>query len=843
VAKTHGAKSTPSLVIVESPAKAKTINKFLGKEYVVKASMGHVRDLPVKRLAVDAEKDFAVQYEVVRGREKVLADLKKAAKGSGAIFLAADPDREGEAICWHLAQELKGARKPIRRVMFNEITKRAVQDAFAHPADIDQRKVDAQQARRILDRLVGYKISPLLWEKVRRGISAGRVQSVALRLVVDREKEIRAFVPTEYWSITADVQRQDGIGPTFPARLARADGAKVGLSSQAEADRVLAELQAPGVTFRVDNLVRRERRRNPVPPFTTSKLQQEAARKLRFTARKTMQVAQQLYEGIELGEAGAVGLITYMRTDSTRVAPEAQTEVRQFIVERYGAPFLPERSPVYRSGKGAQEAHEAIRPTSVLREPAQIAADLSRDQLALYTLIWNRFVASQMLPALFDTTSVDIGAGRYTFRASGQHMTFAGFMRVYVEGRDDPAGSGREEAAKNGEAEADDDEEHALPALEEGCLLACRALTPAQHFTQPPPRYGEATLVKELEERGIGRPSTYASILSVIQNRDYAAKVEGRFKPSELGEIVVDLLVESFPRILDPGFTAQMETKLDEIEEGEAEWLPAMRSFYEAFARWLDQAKDKMKNVKAMEEPTDQVCEKCGRTMVIKWGRFGKFLACSGYPECKSTKELGGNGNGSPAGGTNGQGETVEEGQACENCGKPMVLKRGRFGPFLACSGYPECRTVVKVAKGPAPAPEPTDQVCEACGAPLVIRTGRFGRFYSCSTYPKCKTVKPIPIGVKCPKCGADLAARRTQRGRTFYGCTAYPGCDFTTWDRPVPEPCPSCGAPFLVEKRGKAGAKLACLKDGCDYSRPVEESAAPAATGARNDQRQTNDQ
>jgi DNA topoisomerase I len=812
-----------SLVIVESPAKAKTINKFLGREYVVKASMGHVRDLPVKSLAVDVEKDFAAKYEVVRGREAVLADLKKAAKASGAIYLAADPDREGEAICWHLAHELKSAKKPVHRVMFNEITKRAVAEAFAHPGAIDQRKVDAQQARRILDRLVGYKISPLLWEKVRRGISAGRVQSVALRLVVDREKEIRAFVPTEYWTVTARVARPDGVGPEFPARLARVDGSKASIASQPEADRILTELAAPGTVYRIASLTKKEKRRNPVPPFTTSKLQQEAVRKLRFTARKTMQVAQQLYEGIEVGDAGSVGLITYMRTDSTRVSPEAQAEVRTFIAERYGAEFLPERPPAYKSGRGAQEAHEAIRPTSVRMEPTQIASHLTRDQLVLYTLIWNRFVASQMRPALFDTTSVEIVAGRFGFRAGGQHMTFAGFMQVYVEGRDETQAGA---PAKNGEADAEEDEERDLPSLEQGQTLDCRGLDPVQHFTQPPPRFTEATLVKKLEEEGIGRPSTYAAILGVIQNRDYVVKTEGKFKPSELGEIVVDLLVESFPRILDPGFTAQMETRLDEIEEGTADWLESMHEFYTAFAKWLEHAKKKMKNVKAMEEPTDQLCEKCGKPMVIKWGRFGKFLACSGYPDCKTTKELSGNGAGGPEASGNGNGEGPAEGQACENCGKPMVLKRGRFGPFLACSGYPECRTVVKVAKEAAAPPEPTDLTCESCGAPMVIRTGRFGRFYSCSTYPKCKNVKPIPIGVKCPKCGADLAARRTQRGRTFYGCTAYPECDFTLWDRPLPEPCPTCHAPFLVEKRTKKGTKIRCVKEGCDY----ERDAAPDA-------------
>ena len=487
-----------SLVIVESPAKAKTINKFLGRDFTVKASMGHVRDLPTKILAVDVEKNFAPKYEVVPGRKKVLDELKKAAKTSSAIYLAADPDREGEAICWHLAHELKAAKKPVHRVMFNEITKRAVTEAFTHPGAIDKRKVYAQQARRILDRLVGYKISPLLWDKVRRGISAGRVQSVALRLVVDREKEIRAFVPIEYWTITARLARPDGSGPEFPARLAKVDGEKANIPSQETADAIYQELQAPGTAYRVATLTRKEKRRNPVAPFTTSKLQQEAARKLRFTARKTMQVAQQLYEGIELGEAGSIGLITYMRTDSTRISPDAQAEVRAFVAERYGAQFLPEQPPAYKSGKGAQEAHEAIRPTSVLREPGQVAAHLTRDQLQLYTLIWNRFVASQMRPAVFDTTAAEITAGRFTFRASGQHMTFAGFMQVYVEGQDETQ---QDEARQ---AEGEESEERSLPALAEGQSLDCRGVEPLQHFTQPPPRFTEATLVKELEEEGSG---------------------------------------------------------------------------------------------------------------------------------------------------------------------------------------------------------------------------------------------------------------------------------------------------------------------------------------------------
>ncbi|MBI2080919.1 MAG: type I DNA topoisomerase [candidate division NC10 bacterium] len=819
-----------SLVIVESPAKAKTINKFLGRGYLVKASLGHVRDLPVKGLAVDVEHNFKPKYEVIKGREKVVAELKKAAKASGAIFLATDPDREGEAIGWHLAQELKGARKPVHRVLFNEITKRAVEHAFAHPGKIDPRKVEAQQARRILDRLVGYKISPLLWEKVRRGISAGRVQSVALRLVVDREKEIRAFAPTEYWTVEARLA--GGQPPEFAARLIKVDGEKVRLPGEAAAAAAVAALERE--TFLVAHLATKERRRHPVPPFITSKLQQEAARKLGFPARKTMQVAQQLYEGIELGEEGAVGLITYMRTDSPRVSAEAQAEVRAYIAEKFGAAFLPETPPAYKSARGAQEAHEAIRPTSVLREPAALRPYLTRDQLALYTLVWNRFVASQMPPALFDVTTADIEAGRFLLRAAGRVMRFPGFMQVYVEGTDEaPKRPPHEAEEENGAEEPSD---LTLPPMGEGETLTLRGLTPEQHFTQPPPRYTEATLVKELEERGIGRPSTYATILSVIQNRDYVVKEKGKFIPNELGEIVVDLLVKSFPRIMDYEFTALMESRLDEIEEGKAEWLEEMHRFYHFFAKWLKEAKASMANIKAIKEETDERCEKCGAPMVIKWGRFGKFLACSTYPECKATRELpreGGDGAGTEA--------ALPEGapQVCEKCGRPMVLKKGRYGPFLACSGYPECRTVVRVQgaqRAAAAPPEPTDQTCEKCGAPMVIRTGRYGRFLSCSTYPKCKAIKSLPIGVDCPRCGSPLAQKRTKRGRPFYGCSTYPTCTFALWERPVPEPCPQCGAKFLVEKRKRGGeVRLQCVAEGCTFSRvpgaPERETApAPAS-------------
>jgi DNA topoisomerase-1 len=718
-------------------------------------------------------------------------------------------------------------------VLFNEITQRAVKEAFQRPGPIDARKVNAQQARRILDRLVGYQISPLLWDKVRRGISAGRVQSVALRLVVDREQEIHAFVPVEYWSIEARLAADQP--PEFTARFHRLDGEKVSLGDAAAAARVVQEVE--GAEFRVAHVVRKEKRRNPVAPFITSKLQQEAARKLHFTARKTMQVAQQLYEGIALGAEGAAGLITYMRTDSPRVSPEAVAAARDLIAARYGREFLPDRAPNYRGPRGAQDAHECIRPTGVERNPASVAPFLTRDQLELYTLIWNRFVASQMRPAVFDTTTVDIAAGRATFRATGMTLRFAGFMQVYVEGRDETVARRPEEP---GEAEPEEEGERQLPPLVEGQRLACRGVTPAQHFTQPPPRYTEASLVKELEERGIGRPSTYAAILSVLQNRDYVVKEGGKFRPTDLGEIVVGLLCESFPRIMDYDFTARMEGTLDKIEEGEADWLREMRQFYGAFSKWLATAKEKMTNIKAMEEKTDVACEKCGQPMVIKWGRFGKFLACSGYPECKNTREVNAAGNGAPAGTTAGAGEPGAgangEAPPCENCGKPMVLKRGRFGPFLACSGYPECRTVRKLPRGgaaPAAPPHPTGERCEKCGGAMVIKEGRFGRFLACSAYPQCRHIKSIPLGVNCSQCGLPLTERRTRRGRTFFGCSGYPKCTFALWDRPLAEACPACGSPYLVEKRGRGGAGVVrCPAQGCAYQRavaPAPLAASPA--------------
>ncbi|MDE2058452.1 MAG: type I DNA topoisomerase [candidate division NC10 bacterium] len=822
-----------SLVIVESPAKAKTIGKYLEKGFVVMASMGHVRDLPTKSLSIDIARDFAPQYEVIVGREKVVSALRKAAKSADAIYLAADPDREGEAICWHLQQELGAAKKPVHRVTFNEITKRAVREAFNHPSTIDQRLVDAQQARRILDRLVGYQISPLLWDKVKRGLSAGRVQSVALRLIVDREREIKAFVRTEYWSV--GVALEGRTPPVFVAGLYKIDGERVNLPDQTQADQIVEELRRQ--EFQVTDLTKKEKRRNPVPPFTTSKLQQEAVRKLRLTARRAMQIAQQLYEGIEIGEEGAVGLITYMRTDSVRVSQEAQADAARYIAERFGQTFVPDRPPAYRSGRGAQEAHEAIRPTSVYRDPASLRQFLTKDQLALYSLIWSRFVASQMPPALYDVTTVTIRGGRFTLRASGRHQRFAGFMQVYIEGKDEaletkPA-EAKDETAE--ETAVEEEVELALPPLQVGEQLRLLDVTPAQHFTQPPPRYTEATLVKDLEEQGIGRPSTYAAILSVIQNRDYVVKTQGKFRPTELGGIVVDLLVESFPRVMDYEFTARMETTLDEIEEGQKNWLEEMHRFYGPFSQWLKDAAVGMRNIKAMEEKTEEICERCGSRMVIRWGRFGRFLACTNYPECKGTRELTAELKGEH--GTDEDTDVSTEAAAtpCDNCGRPMVMKRGRFGPFLGCSGYPECKMIRKLSQAEAasarPAPQPTDEICDKCGAPMVLREGRYGRFLSCSTYPACKHIKPIAIGVKCPQCGSPLSERRTKRGRVFYGCTAYPKCAFAIWDRPIQEPCPQCGAAFLVEKRLKGGGvSIRCSAEGCAYVREVDTAVQAKA-------------
>jgi DNA topoisomerase-1 len=746
-----------SLVVVESPTKVKTIQKYLDKSFVVKASLGHVRDLPSSKLGVDIEKNFKPQYVTLKAKAKVLQELKKAGEKAHALYVATDPDREGEAIGWHVASEVKIPADRVYRVMFNEITERAVKAAFQHPGKIDMKKVDAQQARRVLDRLVGYKISPLLWERVRRGLSAGRVQSVALRLVVEREVEIRAFVPQEYWSLHAHLAAE--APPEFVATLREKAGEKVSLGTEADTRQVMGALE--GRPFVVQDVVRGERKRNPAPPFITSTLQQEAARKLRFSTSKTMMVAQQLYEGVEIGSEGTVGLITYMRTDSPRVAPDAQAEARDVIAVRFGVATLPDRPPFYRARKSAQEAHEAIRPSLVDHAPEQVGPFLNRDQLALYRLIWERFLASQMRAAVYDTLTVDIAAGDYVFRAQGSALREPGFMAVYIEGTDEGDGAGRPEEAEGDVA--------SLPALQTGQRLDLARLEPKQHFTQPPPRYTEASLVKMLEEKGIGRPSTYAQIMTTIQKRGYARRERGTLFPTDLGEVVTGLLVEAFPDLMEVEFTAQMEESLDEIEEGERKWVETVREYYGRFVKDLKRAHREMDDLKK-GKPTDETCPTCGEGKLLeRWGRFGRFLACERYPDCKYTRNVG----------ENSHAEPQPAGMDCPSCGKPMVFKEGRFGRFIACSGYPEC-----------------------------------------------KTTRPITIGIACPQegCGGELTERRSKRGKLYYGCSRYPTCRFVVWQRPVAGGCPKCGAPFLLARASRGKRYLACWREGCDYRREAED-------------------
>ncbi len=795
----------PSLVVVESPAKAKTIKKYLGRAYEVKASVGHVKDLPKSRMGVDIEKGFLPEYDVIKGKAKVLSEIKRAARTANRVFLATDPDREGEAIAWHIAEEIGagGGDERVRRVLFNEITRNAIQKAIEHPLALDQKKFDSQQARRILDRLVGYKISPILWSKVKRGLSAGRVQSVAVRLVVDREREIEAFQAEEYWSLDAELAAQ--VPPDFRARLVKVRGQKAELKDRDTTLAIVQELE--GQRFVVAAVERRERRRNPPPPFTTAKLQQEAANRLGFTTKKTMTLAQRLYEGVELGDEGAVGLITYMRTDSVRLSAEAVDAVRGHIADRYGADHLPAEPNFYRTKqKAAQEAHEAVRPTSIEWTPERVEAYFEqmgeRDMFRLYQLIWNRFVACQMVPAVYDQTTADVvagpddavpGGGRATFRATGSVLKFPGYLAVY--GAKPPEEEAGAEAEKTDGEEKDKNQERLLPPLEAGMQLQLLRLVPEQHFTQPPPRFNESSLVKELEERGIGRPSTYAAILTTIQGiRDgeakpekaYVEKVDGRnFRPTHLGMLVTDLLVHSFPREMDVAFTAGMEEKLDEIEDGNAHWQAVLQDFYSGFKEDLAKAEVAMRDVKRQEIATELACEKCGKPMVIKWGRMGEFLACSGYPECRNT----------------------------------MNFRREEDGRI-------------------APVKEeeiPTDEKCPTCGAPMVVKRGRFGKFLACSRYPECKTSKPISIGVSCPKgCGGYISERRSRRGKTFYGCSSYPKCDFVSWDRPRNEACPSCGSTYLLEKFSrKTGPFVACPNKECGYRREGEASSKDAATGA----------
>ena len=728
-----------SLLIVESPTKVNTLKKIVGKDFIIKASVGHLKDLPKKKLGVDVDNDFAPEYITIRGKGKILQELKTAAKKCDTIYLAPDPDREGEAIAHHIGNEVARFTKgKIYRVLFNEITKKAVLEAINNPTELNTNRVNAQQARRILDRLVGYKISPILWKKVHRGLSAGRVQSVALRIVCEREREILDFKPREYWSITLELEGSQK--PQFQAKLFKIDGNKAEVANKSEADEILENLQ--GANPLLESIVKKERKRNPSAPFITSTLQQEASRKLNFSPKKTMMLAQRLYEGIALGKKGTVGLITYMRTDSVKLSDQALDEVRTFIPEKYGKEYLPAKPNFYKSKKSAQEAHEAIRPTDVQLEPNAIKEHLEKDSFRLYQLIWSRFVSCQMVPAVLDTTQFDITTGKYLFRSNGSILKFAGFMKVYVESNDDEQAEGAKPSAKG--------DDRLLPPLEKGETLKLQEILPEQHFTQPPARFSEAMLVKELEDKGVGRPSTYAAIISVIKDRDYIQNIERRLQPVELGFMINDLLVENFPDIISTEFTAKMEEQLDDIEGGRLEWTEALNTFYTPFKADLEKAEEKMKDFKAQVEETDAVCEKCEKPMIIKWGRFGKFMACSGYPECKNTKDLGDKGDSEDG----GKSDEVEGN--CDLCESALIMKRGRFGKFIACSNYPDC-----------------------------------------------KFTKPIGLGIACPEeaCEGEIAPRRSKKGRTFYGCTKYPDCKFTSWDKPVAEACPECKNPFMVEK------------------------------------------
>ena len=753
--------SGQSLVIVESPSKAKTILKYLGKPYRVMASVGHVKDLPKSGIGVDLEHDFAPEYVTIKGKGKILADIKSAAKAADAIYLASDPDREGEAIAWHIAEDLKAQDGRMFRVLFNEITEAGIRRAMQAPTVIDMKKVHAQQARRVLDRIVGYKISPLLWEKVRYGLSAGRVQSVAIRMICDREREIRAFVSEESWDIAVLLQpvgqAADATSGAFWARLIQQAGAAVDLHTEAEATAIASVL--PSLTYAVSGLEKKERLQRPQAPFITSRLQQDAVRKLHFSPQKTMVLAQQLYEGIDLGAEGPAGLITYMRTDAVRISPDFQRETLDWIAQNYGRAYCPSVPNVYKSKKRAQEAHEAIRPTSLSRDPERVRGHLSSDQYRLYALIWKRYVASQMAPAVFDVTRVDIVAGAFTLRATGTRVRFDGFTVVYTEGHEE--GIRREEDADQGDA--------TLPPLAVGEALSLRDVRPKQHFTQPPPRYNEALLIHDMEENGIGRPSTYAATLSTIQEREYAERREGRFHPTDLGALVNDLLVTHFPEVVSVEFTATMEDQLDQIEAGETGWVETLRDFYTPFSKRLEAAQVQMKDMKKEERPTDLVCEKCGRVMMIKWGRLGRYLSCAGYPDCKNT------------------------------------------------NNFVETEGGVKIV----PKETLTDQVCAQCGKFMAIKTGRFGRFMACTGYPDCKNAQPLPVGVACPQgaCGGQLVEKQSRRGKIFYSCNRYPICQFALWDRPLPHACPQCQSPYLVEKRGASGAvKTVCPNAACGF-------------------------
>lgn len=758
-----------NLLIVESPAKTRTLKKFLGRDYAVEASLGHIRDLVKKDMGIGP--DYEPNYAILNEKKEVVKKLRQAAKLAETVFLAPDPDREGEAIAWHIAEVLAKEAKALRRVTFNEITKGAVMKALANPGEIDLHKVDAQQARRVLDRMMGFRLSPLLWEKVKQGLSAGRVQSVALKMVCGRQAEIDVFEPVEYWLLGADLEASQP--PLLATRLARIDGKKAEVGDGETAARIVADLEKG--TYVVGKVERKESKQRPSPPFITSRLQQEAARRYGFSVKRTMALAQGLYEGREVGDRGAVGLITYMRTDSTRVADEALTGGRDFIAKTYGADSLPEKPNFYQSKKGAQDAHEAIRPTSFDLPPDVARQYLGEDEWKLYKLIWDRFVASQMLPALFDVTQVDVACGRYVLRASGKVLRKPGFLSVY---RETP------------EEGASEEEEAMLPPVTEGQKLALSKVNSEQKFTQPPAPYSEATLVKALEENGIGRPSTYATILSTLTERDYVGKADGRFRPTPLGKLVNSLLQQGFNDILNEGYTAALEAQLDEIEEGRVGWKQAIAEFDEKFTRDLSTAGDELPNVKREGLPMDESCPECGSPLRVRFGRYGAFVACSNYPECKYTRNL--------------EEETKDTAQPaseaeippCELCGKPMALKRSRYGTFYGCTGYPECKSIRKT--GPQAAP-------------------------------------PKPTGVPCPECGkGEIVEKRSFRGKTFWSCNRYPDCKFSLWKKPVLRDCPVCGADYLLEKvTKKAGTQYVCATEGCKHVEDAVEVEALATEGA----------
>ncbi|MDM8524855.1 type I DNA topoisomerase [Desulfococcaceae bacterium HSG8] len=745
------------LVIVESPTKVKTLKKYLGKNYNVAATVGHIKDLPAKEMGIDIDDHFKPKYKTINGKQKIVKSLKQAAGDATDIYLAPDPDREGEAIAWHTAEILKKKGRKFHRVLFHELTKNAIREAMASPEELHKTKYEAQQARRILDRLVGYQISPLLWRKVKRGLSAGRVQSVSVRIICEREREIHAFESEEYWSVTAHLESDSP--PPFTAKLVRKNGEKIKIiPNGASATAILDELSGEKLT--VEKVVKKTTKRNPLPPFTTSKLQQEAIRKLRFSAKKAMMVAQQLYEGVDLEAGEPMGLITYMRTDSTRIAQEAAEEAITLIREQFGEDYAIGKPRFFKNRKKVQDAHEAIRPTSVFHTPEKVAPYLSQDQMALYTLIWQRFVASQMKQALINTNSISVKAGAYGFNASGSTVEFPGFMILYMS------------ADQEGEKKT-----APLPELSEGMELKVNKYDPKQHFTMPPPRFSEASLVKELEENGIGRPSTYAAILSTIRDKGYVEGIKGYFRPTELGFIVNDLIVESFPDVFDVDFTAKMEDNLDQVEAAEVDSLKVLDGFYTPFREKLEKASEGMLSMKGVGFSTDIDCPECGKKLHIKVGKNGHFLACSGYPDCKHSSDYVRDEKGKVQPVTPSQDEAIDK--VCEKCGKPMVIKRGRYGTFLACSGYPDCKHT---------------QSADA---------GNGGQ----------------ATGINCPEkgCSGELVQRKSKRGKIFYGCNRFPECDFATWDKPVDKACPGCGAEFLIEKTTKkSGTFRTCMNKEC---------------------------